>query len=166
MILLPLRHWPLCIMIKWHNDFWIRNKFLTQASTAKHMWQAKTGSSSLELYCLYAFHSFSQVRRIINSIIYFHYILWHLILLKAIVSSQGNKSAHRFILIQVCIHSLQIQKIVGIHSTQRRSNRVNVNKPDSDSDNFIDPKKGNSFAAYPVHAHHSKTHRQGSYMSE
>lgn len=55
---------------------------------------------------------------------------------------------------------------VGIRSTQRQSNKVIINQPYSDSDNFIDPKKGNLFAAYPVHAHHSKTHRQGSYMSE
>ncbi len=32
---------------------------------------------------------------------------------------------------------------------------------DSDSDNFIDPQKGNSFAADPVHTHTSKTHKQG-----
>ncbi len=37
---------------------------------------------------------------------------------------------------------------------------------DSHSDNFIDPQKDTSFAAYPVHTYNSKTHRQVRYMSE
>lgn len=35
---------------------------------------------------------------------------------------------------------------------------------DSHSDNFIDPKKSNSFAAYSVHKHNFKTHKQGRFM--